>query len=148
MTVCAMETLRSESTVLCSKYHHIFETSIVAILKHWSFAGINFRISIVRAFHRHTCFFKSIVFFNLRLDYAYSKVPNSRGGLNKRGGPKFLQNKINGGGVWINGGRGKLGNPYLKMRYNFVLFMPIHRLISLIFYENIPLAHRNWLKYL
>ena len=27
----------------------------------------------------------------------YSKVPNSRGGLNKRGGPKFLHNKINGG---------------------------------------------------
>ena len=38
-----------------------------------------------------------------------------------------------------------MGNPYLKMRENLALFMPTHRLISLIFYENIPLAHRNWL---
>ena len=51
-----METLRVESTVLCSSYHHISETLIDAILKQQSFAGINFRSAFFWAFCRHTIF--------------------------------------------------------------------------------------------
>ena len=34
-------------------------------------------------------------------------------------------------------------NPYLKIKYNFAIFIPTLMLISSIFYENILLAHRK-----
>ena len=52
---------------------------------------------------------------------------SGRGGPNKRGG----------------GLGGNLRNLCLKMRYNIALFMPTLQLILLIFYENLPLAHRK-----
>ena len=59
--------------------------------------------------------------------YRYSLVPNKRGGPNSREGGKFSENLINGG-VQISGGD-KLGNLYLKIRYNIVFLMRILRLI-------------------
>ena len=59
------------------------------------------------------------------------------------GGKKSL--KLNKRGVQISG-EDKLGNPDLKIRYDFALFMPIFKLNSLILYENIPLAHREYLE--
>ena len=68
----------------------------------------------------------------------YSTVP----GVQIAGGD--LETLISGG--QIKRGMGKFGNLYLKMRYNFALFMPTLILILLIFFENIPLAHRESLK--
>ena len=53
---------------------------------------------------------------------------NKRGGPNSRGGGKFSENLINGG-VQISGGGGKFGNPYLKIRYKIMFFIPILKLI-------------------
>ena len=71
---------------------------------------------------------------------AYSTVPNKRG-FQIVGCVKSLENLISGGGVQISGGG--FGNPYLKMKYDFALYMHTLKLISLIFYENIPLAHKK-----
>ena len=68
-------------------------------------------------------------------------MSDSRG----EGAGKNLENLISGGGVQISG-EDKLGNPDLKIRYDFALFMPIFKLNSLILYENIPLAHREYLE--
>ena len=73
---------------------------------------------------------------------AYSTVPNKRG-FQIVGGVKSLENLISGGGVQISGVGREFGNPYLKMKYNFALYMHTLKLISLIFYENIPLAHKK-----
>ena len=54
---------------------------------------------------------------------------NKRGGPNSRGGGKFSENLINEG-VQISGG-GKLGNPYLKIRYKIMFFMPIPKFFHL-----------------
>ena len=63
----------------------------------------------------------------------YSTVSNKQGF--QIVGEGNLENLISGGS--------RFGDPYSNMRYNFALYMPTLKLISLILYENIPLAHRK-----
>ena len=80
--------------------------------------------------------FLQILFISALFDY--STVSDSRG----EGAGKNLENLISGGGVQISG-EDKLGNPDLKIRYDFALFMPIFKLTSFICYANIPFAKRK-----
>ena len=53
----------------------------------------------------------------------YSLVPNKRRGPNSRGWEIFRKSNIRGGPNKRGGG--KLGNPYLKIRYKVMFFIPI-----------------------
>ena len=57
---------------------------------------------------------------------SYPLVLNKRGGPNSRGVGIFRKSNKREG---PNKRGGKLGNPYLKIRYNIMLFMPILKLI-------------------
>ena len=60
--------------------------------------------------------------------FRYSLVLNKRVGPNSRVGGKFSKNLINRG-FQMSGGRVKLGNLYLKIRYRIIFFMLIPKLI-------------------